>query len=67
VVRLHRLWELYLSHKLGLPPDHVHNSAEAMEHLLTPEVEQHLLEELQYPALDPHDSAIPYDAKTDAP
>ncbi|MBX2930199.1 MAG: metal ABC transporter permease [Saprospiraceae bacterium] len=67
VVRLHRLWELYLSHKLGLPADHVHNSAEAMEHLLTPEVEQHLLEELEYPVLDPHDSAIPYDIKTDAP
>ncbi len=61
VVRLHRLWELYLSHKMGMASDHVHDSAEAMEHLLTPEVEQRLLEELDYPRLDPHKSAIPYD------
>lgn len=61
VVRLHRLWELYLSHKLGMAADHVHDSAEAMEHLLTPDMEKRLLEELEYPALDPHDSKIPYD------
>lgn len=61
VVRLHRLWELYLSHKLGMAADHVHDSAEAIEHLLTPEIENRLLEELQYPMLDPHDSRIPYD------
>lgn len=61
VVRLHRLWELYLSHKLGMAADHVHDSAEAIEHLLTPDMEKRLLEELEYPALDPHDSKIPYD------
>lgn len=61
VVRLHRLWELYLSHKLGMAADHVHDSAEAIEHLLTPEMEKRLLEELEYPTLDPHDSKIPYD------
>lgn len=66
IVRLHRLWELYLSHKLGMAADHVHQSAEAMEHLLTPEVEQQLLDELDYPALDPHDSAIPYDTQKPA-
>lgn len=61
VVRLHRLWELYLSHKMGMAADHVHDSAEAMEHLLTSDMEKRLLEELEYPALDPHDSKIPYD------
>lgn len=66
IVRLHRLWELYLSHKLGMAADHVHHSAEAMEHLLTPEVEQQLLDELNYPATDPHDSAIPYDNQNPA-
>jgi manganese/zinc/iron transport system permease protein len=63
VVRLHRLWELYLSHRLGMEDDHIHDSAEAMEHLLTPELEQQLLEELAYPLRDPHDSPIPYDTK----
>lgn len=61
VVRLHRLWELYLSHKLGMADDHIHDSAEAIEHLLTPEMERRLVEELRYPARDPHQSEIPYD------
>ncbi len=61
VVRLHRLWELYLSHKLGMADDHIHDSAEAIEHLLTPDMEKRLLEELCYPARDPHQSEIPYD------
>jgi manganese/zinc/iron transport system permease protein len=59
VVRNHRLWELYLNRKLSLPPDHVHNAAEAMEHLLTPELEAQLTAELGDPELDPHASRIP--------
>ncbi len=61
VVRLHRLWELYLNQRLQHAPDHVHNSAEAIEHLLTPELEADLLAELGRPALDPHASPIPYE------
>ncbi len=60
IVRLHRLWELYLNRRLDFKPDHVHNGAEALEHLLTPEVEKQLLEELDYPIHDPHQSIIPY-------
>ncbi len=60
VVRLHRLWELYLTRRLHLAADHVHNTAEAIEHLITPELEQQLLEELDNPQRDPHDSLIPY-------
>jgi manganese/zinc/iron transport system permease protein len=67
VVRLHRLWELYLSHRMGMEDDHIHDSAEAMEHLLTPAVEQQLLEELSYPLKDPHDSPIPYDTNQTSP
>lgn len=66
VVRLHRLWELYLSERMNMPADHVHNTAEAIEHILTPEVEEALLEELGHPELDPHSSQIPYTPKTDA-
>lgn len=60
IVRLHRLWELYLTERMNFATDHVHNTAEAIEHLITPEVEAALLKELGHPVLDPHDSAIPY-------
>lgn len=60
VVRLHRLWELYLSERMNMAADHVHNTAEAIEHILTPDVEKALLEELDHPVLDPHQSNIPY-------
>ncbi|MBC5991435.1 metal ABC transporter permease [Pontibacter cellulosilyticus] len=59
VVRLHRLWELYLTQYLHLASDHVHEDAETIEHIITPELEQRLLEELNYPALDPHSAQIP--------
>lgn len=59
VVRLHRLWELYLTQYLHLATDHVHDDAETIEHIITTELEQRLLEELNYPQLDPHSSKIP--------
>jgi manganese/zinc/iron transport system permease protein len=60
IVRLHRLWEMYLNQKLHLKPDHVHEGAEAMEHLITPELEEMLKNDLGNPELDPHNSVIPY-------
>jgi len=62
IVRLHRLWELYLNEFLHIAPDHVHESAEQMEHLLTPELEAMLEQRLNYPALDPHQVTIPREA-----
>jgi manganese/zinc/iron transport system permease protein len=62
IVRLHRLWELYLNEFLHIAPDHVHESAEQMEHLLTPELEALLEQRLNYPALDPHQVTIPREA-----
>ncbi len=59
VVRLHRLWEVYLTKYLRIAPDHVHDDAEAMEHVITPELEAELDKLLDYPATDPHDSKIP--------
>lgn len=59
VVRLHRLWELYLTQYLQLATDHVHEDAETIEHIITPELEKRLMEELNYPALDPHQTKIP--------
>jgi len=60
IVRLHRLWEMYLNKRLHLKPDHVHQGAEAIEHVITPELEKLLEEELGHPTLDPHQSEIPY-------
>ncbi|TNF44158.1 MAG: zinc ABC transporter permease [Cytophagales bacterium] len=61
IVRLHRLWELYLNESMNIAPDHVHDSAEQLEHLLTPELEALLEKRLNYPALDPHQETIPRD------
>jgi manganese/zinc/iron transport system permease protein len=60
VARLHRLWELYLTQYLQIAPDHVHDDAETIEHIITPELEAKILEQLKYPKVDPHDSQIPY-------
>ncbi len=60
VIKLHRLWEMYLNQRLKLEPDHVHNDAEAIEHIITPELEKQLEKELNYPIKDPHESIIPY-------
>jgi manganese/zinc/iron transport system permease protein len=60
VVKLHRLWELYLSTYMEIAPDHVHEDAETIEHVITPELEAELEHLLDYPKTDPHDKAIPY-------
>ena len=59
ITRLHRLWELYLTKYLRIAPDHVHEDAETIEHVITPELEARLEKLLEYPTSDPHQSAIP--------
>jgi manganese/zinc/iron transport system permease protein len=59
-IKLHRLWEVYLTAYLRIAPDHVHDDAESMEHIITPEIEKKLEKLLNYPTQDPHDSNIPY-------
>lgn len=59
LTRLHRLWELYLTRKLELAPDHVHDDAEEIEHILTPELEARLASALDHPEEDPHARRIP--------
>jgi len=63
IVKKHRLWELYLSRYLQLASDHVHDDAETIEHILTPELEEELLRMMNYPDVDPHDTVIPYGKK----
>ncbi len=60
VVKLHRLWELYLSKYVKIAPDHVHEDAETIEHIITPELEAQLEHLLEYPEQDPHAENIPY-------
>ena len=59
ITRLHRLWEVYLSRYLELPEDHVHRDAEAMEHIITPDMEAELETVLKRPRVDPHQQEIP--------
>ncbi len=59
IVRLHRLWEVYLTEQLGIGAHEVHAHAEEMEHILTPELEERLTHLLADPQQDPHDQPIP--------
>ncbi|MDQ8180888.1 metal ABC transporter permease [Pelagicoccus sp. SDUM812005] len=59
VVRNHRLWELYLTNQAEYEPDHVHDDAEVIEHILGEETVRHLERLLDYPAEDPHGKLIP--------
>lgn len=60
ITRLHRLWEVYLTEYVQIAADHVHDDAESIEHVLTPELEAELEQLLDRPATDPHKQSIPY-------
>jgi manganese/zinc/iron transport system permease protein len=59
IIRLHRLWEVYLADYLGIGAERVHRSAEEMEHIITPEIETELTRLLKDPKIDPHHQPIP--------
>jgi DtxR family Mn-dependent transcriptional regulator len=59
VVRRHRLVELFLTRVLGLDWSEVDVEAEALEHAISPRLEQALAEHLGEPLLDPHGHPIP--------
>lgn len=61
IIRKHRLWELYLSTYFHMPAHVVHDDAEGIEHLITPEIEKKLAAMLNNPETDPHNSEIPYE------
>lgn len=60
VIRIHRLWELYLQKYMHLPSQFVHDTAESIEHIITPELERLLEKTMGKPELDPHQQKIPY-------
>ncbi|KAF3362247.1 hypothetical protein PHSC3_001214 [Chlamydiales bacterium STE3] len=59
IIRLHRLWEVYLADYLGVGVEKVHKNADEMEHIITPELEQELITLLNDPKKDPHQQPIP--------
>ncbi|HEX4839757.1 MAG TPA: iron chelate uptake ABC transporter family permease subunit [Rhabdochlamydiaceae bacterium] len=59
IIRLHRLWEVYLVDYMGQKVEKVHRTAEELEHLLSPELEKELTELLHNPRHDPHHQPIP--------
>lgn len=65
IVKIHRLWELYLTTYLRIAPDHVHEDAETIEHIITPEMELKLEHLLNFPEKDPHNVNIPYKNEKD--
>jgi len=59
IVRNHRLWELYLTQAAQIPPDHVHDDAERIEHVLGADAVRELERRLSFAKYDPHGRPIP--------
>jgi ABC-type Mn2+/Zn2+ transport system permease subunit len=59
LVRSHRLWETYLMEHFELPLDHVHDSAERVEHFINPGLQEAMADALNRPERDPHGKPIP--------
>lgn len=59
LLRSHRLWESYMVQELGIRPDHVHATAERLEHITDEETRQRLRGRLADAVLDPHGKPIP--------
>ena len=59
IVRNHRLWELYLTESVHYSPDHVHDDAEEIEHVLGENIVRDLERKLNFPTMDPHGKLIP--------
>jgi DtxR family Mn-dependent transcriptional regulator len=59
VIRRHRLVELFLTRVLGLDWSDVDDEAEALEHAISPRLEQAIAAHLGEPLEDPHGHPIP--------
>ncbi len=59
IVRNHRLWELYLTNAVQYSPDHVHEDADKIEHVLGTDTVRALERRLQFAKRDPHGRLIP--------
>ncbi|PCJ82769.1 MAG: iron-dependent repressor [Flavobacteriales bacterium] len=59
IIRKHRLWETFLVEKLNFKWDEVHDIAEQLEHIISPELTNRLEKFLDNPKFDPHGDPIP--------
>jgi DtxR family Mn-dependent transcriptional regulator len=59
IIRKHRLWEVFLVEQLKFKWDEVHDIAEQLEHVVSPELVNRLDKFLDYPKFDPHGDPIP--------
>ena len=59
IIRKHRLTEMYLVKNMGFGWEQVHEIAEQIEHIKSPDFFSKMDEILNYPKLDPHGSPIP--------
>lgn len=59
IIRKHRLTEMFLVQKMGFGWDQVHEIAEQVEHIQSPDFFEKMDELLGYPKIDPHGSPIP--------
>lgn len=59
IIRRHRLWEYFLVAKLGMEWEKVHDIAEELEHVSSPELINRLDDYLENPKIDPHGDPIP--------
>jgi len=59
IIRRHRLWEYFLSHKLKFGWDEVHVIAEELEHVSSKKLIDKLDAYLDFPQFDPHGDPIP--------
>ncbi len=59
IIRVHRLWEKYLSESTGIDKSEWHDRAEKMEHRLSPDDADKLYRQLGNPRFDPHGDPIP--------
>ena len=58
LLRSHRLWETYLA-ELGLPADHLHDPADALEHFIDGELRQEIDAQVADAQVDPQGKEIP--------
>lgn len=59
IIRKHRLTEMYLVEKMGFGWERVHEIAEQVEHIKSPDFFDRMDEILGHPTVDPHGSPIP--------
>lgn len=59
IIRKHRLTEMYLVEKMGFGWEEVHDIAEQIEHIQSPDLFDRMDDLLGHPTEDPHGSPIP--------